>query len=560
MRKLISVLLLLCLLMACISTAGAADIQLKAPEIKVDYAWDSETSTQILYAGEPLYVYFHVTGTGGEYVNDQNVVAKYTVTRDSDGADVTVIPKMNAVERTTNIKKTVRVTDGKSMTPGTYTIKVKAVCTYKGYKDSAETTKQITVSTKTRPTADPVVKITNGRYETGTSKFSSPQFRIGEQITAAITAVGATECKVYCEGKEYPVTLTNGAGTFTSDPLKDGDYDYIQAFFTYPDHTAYVDPSYGIFMDDVTISFDKKSYNVGETATITLHCADAEYFQVRLSYEEKLEDRDREEPATALYYVKYLATSGNATITVPVTEAGWLSIFVYAQNDTYHISNANGEYIQVDSPENIRYIGEESERDIADELAAPTGLTILPGANGGLALSWNAAPNATDYDVYTASSATGVFKLLATVHGTTYTDYAAPAKQVVYYRVVSKRMTADGRWENTADPLAAPFKSYMMLSKPRLKVKVKTAKTLAMSWKKIKEADYYEVYYSTKSAAPVATTKANLTVKNGVKVDAKKKVKGGKTYYCYVRAVKQLSDGTKVVGPWSKVVKKKAKK
>ena len=38
------------------------------------------------------------------------------------------------------------------------------------------------------------------------------------------------------------------------------------------------------------------------------------------------------------------------------------------------------------------------------------------------------------------------------------------------------------------------------------------------------------------------------------------KLKAGKTYYVYVRAVKKLDDGTKVVGPWSKAAKIKIKK
>ena len=63
---------------------------------------------------------------------------------------------------------------------------------------------------------------------------------------------------------------------------------------------------------------------------------------------------------------------------------------------------------------------------------------------------------------------------------------------------------------------------------------------------------------STDKKAPTATTKASKSTSD-LKLSVKK-LKAGKTYYVYVRAVRKLDDGTKVVGPWSKAAKVKIKK
>ena len=557
MKKLISVLLLLSLLITCIPIGGmAADLALQTPIINVSH-YKTESGIPVVYSGQPLYVFFDVKDENGNWPNYNNIAVKYTVTRDADGADVTVIPKANAIERTTSLNDWWYITDGKKMTPGNYTIKAKVICTYKGYKDSTEATQKVIVSTESEKERICKFEITNGKSE----EYELPQFRIGEKIIATINAPDAVACEVRFEGTYYPVTLTNGVGTFTSNFITTGAYGELEAYLTFADsYHMFSYAYYDVAMAPFTMAFDKKAYSIGETAKMTLTCEDAEYFRVRMRYKEKKEDQDDEYQTDMTNGINYLPVAGTTVIEIPLTESGFLYVSADAYNDTASLSWYESKTIQVDNPENIKYVGEKETKKVASELLPPTGLTIVPGVSGGLTLSWNAAADATDYDVYFTTSDTNTFKLLATVHGTTYTDLAVPAKKLVYYRVVSKRMTADGRWEDTADPLEAPFKSYMLLAKSKLKVRADIPKTLSLSWKKVKDADYYEVYYSTKQDAPTAATKPILTVKDGLSVYATKKVKGGKTYYCYVRGVKQLSDGTKVVGPWSKVVKKKAKK
>ena len=555
MKKLISVLLLLCLLLSCVPLAGAEDLALQAPTVKIYTDLPDEGGIPVVYSGVPTKVRFTVLDEKGNDPWDEdkesNLVAKYTVIRDSDGADVTVIPKSNAaVERTTTYHREMLITDGKKMTPGSYTIKVKIICTNKGYKDSPETTQKFIVSaTKAGKTG--TITITNGDQSSGNEY---PRFKKGEQVVAAISAPGSSTCSVYCSGKYYPITLdANGNGTFISDPItSSSSYGYIYLEELDGINSSYDQDEYQVEGADITVTSDKKAYMVGDTARITITCAGTDYFYASTSFKEKKEVQRKERNKNAVN-AYYRAVSGSATIEIPVTEAGWLQVDVDAYDSESHwLSNA-WEDFQVDSPENIA-------PDSAD-MIPPTDIKIVPSAEGGLDLSWAASASANGYTVYRADSDEGIFNWLGTTTTTSFTDTEVPAKKVVYYRIVSRKETADGRRTVSGSQNKAPFKSYMLMAKPgKVKIKVEKAKTLGLSWKKVSGAEYYEVYYTTSKDKPTASTKPILTVKNGeTSVNATKKVKSGKTYYVYVRAVTKLSDGTKVISPWSKAAKKKTK-
>lgn len=87
------------------------------------------------------------------------------------------------------------------------------------------------------------------------------------------------------------------------------------------------------------------------------------------------------------------------------------------------------------------------------------------------------------------------------------------------------------------------------LSKVTLKlVKSKSKKSVFIKWKKVKDADGYEIQYSTKSnikkAKTVTIKKAKTTSKTIKKLSSKKK------YYIRIRAYKNIDKG-KVYGKWS---------
>ncbi len=95
-----------------------------------------------------------------------------------------------------------------------------------------------------------------------------------------------------------------------------------------------------------------------------------------------------------------------------------------------------------------------------------------------------------------------------------------------------------------------------MAAVTKVTLKNTTAKKLTITWAKAKGASSYEVYYTTSSKKPTASTKAKKTV-TGTSLTVS--VTKGKTYYVYVRAIGK-NGSTKTVGAWTAVKKLKITK
>ena len=73
---------------------------------------------------------------------------------------------------------------------------------------------------------------------------------------------------------------------------------------------------------------------------------------------------------------------------------------------------------------------------------------------------------------------------------------------------------------------------------------------MVVSWKTVTGAGAYEVYYTTAKKAPrVSTPGTKTTSELTLTVDG---LKAKKTYYVYVRAIRNLDSGATIYGPWSK--------
>ncbi|MFJ4849099.1 MULTISPECIES: PA14 domain-containing protein [unclassified Streptomyces] len=89
--------------------------------------------------------------------------------------------------------------------------------------------------------------------------------------------------------------------------------------------------------------------------------------------------------------------------------------------------------------------------------AAPTGLKAVATADGkGYALTWNAVADATKYQVYRATSATGPWTALGTPSGASYTDTTAAARTAYLYAVAAQDAAGNGS-ARSATASAAPL-------------------------------------------------------------------------------------------------------
>lgn len=91
----------------------------------------------------------------------------------------------------------------------------------------------------------------------------------------------------------------------------------------------------------------------------------------------------------------------------------------------------------------------------------------------------------------------------------------------------------------------------------KLAQKARTKHSITLSWRKVKDAEGYEIYRSLKSGGPYEKIKTVKTTDKLTFTD--KGLKSGKAYYYRMRAIGTNSDGTKLVGKLSVSTKIKTK-
>jgi hypothetical protein len=67
--------------------------------------------------------------------------------------------------------------------------------------------------------------------------------------------------------------------------------------------------------------------------------------------------------------------------------------------------------------------------------SAPTGVTASAQSSSGINVSWNAAPGATSYKVFRASSSSGTYTLVGSPSSASYTDSGLSSSTTYYYKV-----------------------------------------------------------------------------------------------------------------------------
>ena len=181
--------------------------------------------------------------------------------------------------------------------------------------------------------------------------------------------------------------------------------------------------------------------------------------------------------------------------------------------------------------------------------------TIRPGAVSNLTataykqtikLKWGAVSTATHYRVYRYDSATKKY-----VHILDTTATSCTIKNLARGTKYKHKVTAfTKKGEN--DYLSTKNRYITAITKPSTakisKVVSSKKKTATVSWKEVKNAEGYQITYSTSKS--FKTTKT-VTIKGDITSKTIKKLTAGKKYYFKVRAYRILKD--KVYGSYSKV-------
>ena len=216
------------------------------------------------------------------------------------------------------------------------------------------------------------------------------------------------------------------------------------------------------------------------------------------------------ESMTNIGYMAFSGCTSLADVYYGGTERQW---------DAITIDDGNDRLLQAN-----RYCaGKES-------IVSPVVKATYMGASGKPYLRWNAVANASQYEVYRATTKNGTYTLLGTTTATHYTDNKAGSGYTYYYKV--KALAANG----AESDYSAVVAGICHCAKPTVKATYMGASGKPyLRWNTVANASQYKVYRSTSKNGTytlLGTTTATHYTDN--------KAGSGYTYYYKVRAISKV--------------------
>ena len=216
------------------------------------------------------------------------------------------------------------------------------------------------------------------------------------------------------------------------------------------------------------------------------------------------------ESMTNIGYMAFSGCTSLADVYYGGTERQWNAITIDDGNDRLQQANRH-------------CAGKES-------IVSPVVKATYMGASGKPYIRWNAVANASQYEVYRATTKNGTYTLLGTTTATNYTDNKAGSGYTYYYKV--KALAANG----AESDYSAVVAGICHCAKPTVKATYMGASGKPyIKWNTVANASKYEVYRATTKNGTytlLGSTTATHYIDN--------KAGSGYTYYYKVRAISKV--------------------
>jgi fibronectin type 3 domain-containing protein len=181
----------------------------------------------------------------------------------------------------------------------------------------------------------------------------------------------------------------------------------------------------------------------------------------------------------------------------------------------------------------------------ATTIATPS-LSVTSVGYESLKLNWTSVSNATRYEIYRATSATGTFAKVTSASGTSYTNTGRVTGKYYYYKVravvVSGSSTYRGSFCAVKGAKAIP-------GTPTITVTGPTATSAKVSWNGVAGATKYNIYRATSATGTFTFLHSSASTTRSWTNTG---LTTGKTYYYKVR-VYHLEGTTYVFGKYSSI-------
>ncbi|MDO4275016.1 MAG: fibronectin type III domain-containing protein [Eubacteriales bacterium] len=174
-----------------------------------------------------------------------------------------------------------------------------------------------------------------------------------------------------------------------------------------------------------------------------------------------------------------------------------------------------------------------------------------------IVFSWKKVPKADGYQIYQYDTGKKAYVRMKTVQDGNVTSYTSKALSYgKSYRFKIRAYTNDSKRDRVYGSFSKVISAKTAPAKLNAAVKADKNKKVKISWKKVSQADGYQIYRSTSKNGTYSRLKT-LTSGKTTSYNQTKLKKG--TYYYKVRAFTKMPDGSRIYGAFSTVKSVKIK-
>jgi len=182
----------------------------------------------------------------------------------------------------------------------------------------------------------------------------------------------------------------------------------------------------------------------------------------------------------------------------------------------------------------------------------PQAITATSSGSSSINIGWSTVAGVSGYQVYRATSSTGVYSLISTTSSTNYNNTGLTPNKTYYYKVSSYKTVGSVK-QSSALPHAISAEPAPVLA-PAIPLNIKAISTssssIRLSWSKVEGASGYEVYKSTSGNS---TYSLLYRMSAAYPYYTNSKLTTGETPYYKVRSFLAIGN-TRVYSDWSDVI------
>ncbi|MCL2845839.1 MAG: fibronectin type III domain-containing protein [Chitinivibrionia bacterium] len=134
--------------------------------------------------------------------------------------------------------------------------------------------------------------------------------------------------------------------------------------------------------------------------------------------------------------------------------------------------------------------------------SVPTGVFASATSSSSIRIQWNAVSDATRYNIYRSTTATGTFSFVNFTTSTSFTDTGLPASTTRHYRVSAENSRGESARSNAVSATTSASTNVAPTTPTGVSASAQSTTSIRVQWNAVSGATHYRVEVATSSSGP----------------------------------------------------------